>query len=56
MDGVTPTSPTVSLTAGKEFLIGPFPSLIYNDASGFMNFTYSGVTTLTVAIFTPSTT
>lgn len=52
VDGVTPASHTVSLTAAHEYLIGPFPTTIYNDINGLMQITFSGVTTLTLAVFT----
>ncbi len=37
----------VVVTAGEERFIGPFPAR-YNNASGAVEVTYSGVTTLTV--------
>lgn len=48
-DGQLITARTVVVGAGDAALIGPFPSQYFNDASGFVNFTYSDVTTLTVA-------
>jgi len=57
VDGQTPTNKTVTVAAGKEFLVGPFPVSIYNDTTNLMNVTYSGVTTVTVALlsYTPNT-
>src|SRR5262245_2385259 len=57
VDGQTPTSKTVTVAAGKEFLVGPFPVTIYSDVNNLMNITYSGVTSVTVAVlsYTPNT-
>jgi hypothetical protein len=53
VDGVTPTAKTVSVTNGHTFLVGPFPPQFYNDANGFMNVSYSAVTSVTVAVVKP---
>lgn len=45
---VSITSPTVSVGAGKTYIIGPFNRTIFNDADG-IHVTYDGVTSLTVA-------
>jgi hypothetical protein len=45
---VSITSPTVSVGAGKTYIIGPFSRTIFNDATG-IHVTYDGVTSLTVA-------
>lgn len=47
-DGATVTDPVVAIAAGATKMIGPFPTGIYNDASGRVNITYSDVTTVTV--------
>jgi len=33
------------------YLIGPFPTLRFNDSNGRVQFTYSAVTSVTVAVF-----
>lgn len=40
----------VVFAAGETRAVGPFPSGIYNDATGLLQMTYSGVTTLTAKI------
>lgn len=51
IDGQAVTSRTVAVPAGEERLVGPFSMVIYNDANGRVQMTYSGVTTLTVGAF-----
>lgn len=51
VDTLAATNRTVTLTAAKSYLIGPFPPAIYNDSDGRVSLTYSGVTTLTLAPF-----
>lgn len=41
----------VVVTAAERRLIGPFPTGRFNDASGFVLITYSGVTTLTIGVY-----
>lgn len=45
-DGLTPPSKTFTISshATKRTIIGPFPTLAYNDANGRVNMTYSGGT------------
>lgn len=43
----------VSIPAGAERLIGPIPSA-YNDGNGNVQVTYSGVTSMTVAVIQPA--
>ena len=50
VDGQSATNRTVVLSASEEDLIGPFPTHLYNDANGRVQLTYSGVTSLTIAI------
>jgi hypothetical protein len=52
IDGLSVTDLTVvvPLTSGDK-MTGPFPPDIYNDANGFLQMTYSGVTNLTVGAF-----
>jgi len=40
----------VSVAAGAEKWIGPFDVSRFNDSNGFVNISYSGVTSLTVAV------
>lgn len=42
---------TVTVTNGTTKRIGKFPIDRYNDASGFVQVTYSGVTSVTVGAF-----
>lgn len=39
----------VSVPAGEERMIGPFPRGRFNDAAGKLEITYDGVTALTIA-------
>lgn len=41
----------VVVSAGTAQIIGPFPPGRFNDGSGNVQVTYSGVTSLTVAVF-----
>jgi hypothetical protein len=43
-------NPTVSITAGQEKIIGPFDPRYFTDSSGFLNLSYSAVTSVTVAV------
>lgn len=48
VDGQAVADLAVAVPAGHTMLIGPFPPGYYNDGSGQVQVTYSGVTTLTV--------
>ncbi len=48
--GLTITDPTVAVAAGAEKIIGPFDPKYFTDSSGFLNLSYSGVTSVTVAV------
>lgn len=50
-DGLAITDKTVTVGAGNSTIIGPFPTGIYNDVDGYMNLTYSAVTSVTVKVF-----
>jgi hypothetical protein len=41
VDEQDPPSRTVTVGAGETYLIGPFPTGIYNDANGRVQLTYS---------------
>ncbi|RJQ25446.1 MAG: hypothetical protein C4589_11285 [Peptococcaceae bacterium] len=41
---------TVAVAASGEEWIGPFPKARFNDENGKVNVTYSGVTSVTVAV------
>ena len=45
-DSQTVTALVVACAAGKTTSIGPFPTSIYNDASGYVQLTYSAVTSM----------
>lgn len=49
-EGATQYNPdvTVAVAAGARKIIGPFPPFRFNDASGLVNVSYSGVVTVTV--------
>ena len=40
----------ITVAAGAEMIVGPFNPQYFNDSSGYVNLTYSGVTTVTVAV------
>ena len=48
--GLTITDPTVSVAAGAEKIVGPFDPRYFTDSSGFLNLSYSAVTSVTVAV------
>src|SRR5262245_50722077 len=50
-DGLAVTNKTAVVSAGEAVIAGPWPTHIYNDANGRVQMTYSGVTSLTVAVF-----
>ena len=50
IDGAAAVDPTISVAAGDDTIIGPFPENDYNDANARMNVTYDQVTTVTVAV------
>jgi len=47
---VTDLTAVIPLTSGDK-MIGPFPTDIYNDANGYVQLTYSAVTSLTIGAF-----
>lgn len=47
--GTSVSDVAVSVPAGAERMIGPFPPNAFNDADKYMQITYSAVTSLTVA-------
>jgi hypothetical protein len=63
--GATPTNLTVvsvacshgrtkdavfALSANTTYLLGPFPTALFNDANGNVNLSWSSVTTITVGV------
>lgn len=46
VDNAAVTNPTVTVPAGKTYVIGPFQTGAYNDANGLAKITYSAVTTV----------
>lgn len=46
--GLAQPDPTFVVTAGNTAYIGPLPSDLANPSTGLVDFTYSGVTSLTV--------
>src|ERR1017187_2546404 len=53
VDGFAVTSRTVSIVAGAQKAIGPFPKGTYNDSGGLVHLTYDGVTSVTIAVLKP---
>jgi hypothetical protein len=51
IDGQTLPNRTVTVAAGHTEIIGPFPTGLYNDASGNVSVSYSAVTTVKVAVY-----
>lgn len=49
VDGLAVADRAVVVPDADEVIIGPFPRATYNDSSGYVQLTYSGVTTLTIA-------
>jgi len=49
IDGQVLPNRTITVTGGHSVLVGPFPPGLYNDANGYMVFTYSSITSVTVA-------
>lgn len=43
----------ITITKGKRYLIGYFPTAWYNDGNGRVQLTYSAVTDITVAVIKP---
>jgi hypothetical protein len=50
VDGLAVADRTVSIPAGEERMIGPFPSNTYNDSTGKVQLTYDGIVSVTIAI------
>lgn len=48
--GVSYTDPVVAVGAGAEKLIGRFDPRKFNDANGYVNVSYSGVSSVTVVV------
>ena len=47
--GIALADLTFTLAQNAEKIIGPFAPLLWNDANGYVQITYSGVTAMTVA-------
>ncbi len=50
VNGLTLSAVTVAVAAGASKVIGPFPPQYFNNSSGQVVLTYSGVTSVTVAV------
>lgn len=50
VQGLAIADPAIVVTAGEERMIGPFDPAIFNNSSGQVALTYSGVTSLTVQV------
>ena len=51
IDGQSATNRTVTVPAGGERMIGPFPVGDYRNDSGNVEIDYSAITSITVAVF-----
>jgi hypothetical protein len=51
VQGIAIADPGISVPAGLRRKIGPFQPDLFNDATGSVAVTYSGVTTLTVGVY-----
>lgn len=47
--GIAIDNPAIVVTAGERRHIGPFEPALFNNSSGLVAITYSGVTSLTIA-------
>jgi len=54
VDGLAVADRAIAIPAGEERFIGPFPQGTYNNSSGQVELTYSGVTSLTIAVLKPT--
>lgn len=52
VDGLAVADRAVAIPASEERMIGPFPTSVYNDSDGFVQLTYSSVTSMTIAVLT----
>lgn len=50
VDSQAVTDRTVTVAASGRKIIGPFPTAVYNDANSRVNLSYSGVTSVKVAV------
>lgn len=50
VDGLAVADRSVAVPSGKTYAIGPFPRYVYNDASAYVQVTYSAVTSVTVKV------
>jgi hypothetical protein len=50
VDGNAVADPVVAVGNGVTKAIGPFPRYVFNDATGYVQVTYSAVTSVTVKV------
>ena len=50
VSGLPITDPVIAVAAGAEKILGPFDPRYFTDSSGFLNLSYSAVTSVTVAV------
>lgn len=53
VDGLAVADKTVAVAAGELWVVGPFPTPIYNDGDNLVQLTYSTETDLTVGVLLP---
>jgi len=49
--GLAIQDPAIVIAAGTEAMVGPFPAALFANSSGVCSITYSGVTSLTIGVF-----
>lgn len=55
VDGLAVSDRDVVIPAGEEWVIGPFPTNVYNDTNNRVQLSYSAVTSVTVAVVATGT-
>ncbi|GIW81490.1 MAG: hypothetical protein KatS3mg105_3297 [Gemmatales bacterium] len=53
VDGLAVSDRQITVGAGEEKIIGPFPKGTYNDGNGHVQLSYSAVTSVTVSVIDP---
>ena len=52
VDGLAVSDRVVTVPAGEERIIGPFPQTTYSDANGIVSLTWSITSSVTCAVYT----
>jgi hypothetical protein len=51
LDGVSTAGKTLTVAAGSEAIMGPWPPGVYNDGSGYVTVNWSSGTSITAMVF-----